>query len=147
MLHRIRHGCPAEGYLLTELVPAPRELAPAAAIPLARVLRSMHDRGVSHRDLKAANILLENGIDPSLIDLVGVRLGSSVKFPQRAKELARINASFLTMISHAARLRFLLAYLNAGECRFADWKAWWRAIRSATEAKLAKNRRSGRPLA
>jgi len=147
MLHRIRHGCPAEGYLLTELVPSPTDLDARAATSLARILRSMHDRGVSHRDLKAANILLENGTEPALIDLVGVRLGSSVKFQQRAKELARINASFLATISHAARLRFLLAYLNSGEGRLADWKAWWWAIRSATEAKLAKNRRSGRPLA
>jgi serine/threonine protein kinase len=107
----------------------------------------MHDRGVSHRDLKAANILLEHGTDPVFIDLVGVRLGSPPSFKQRTKELARINASFLGAITRTARLRFLLTYLNAGERRLANWKDWWRAIRTATEAKQAKNRRSGRPLA
>lgn len=147
MLHRMRHGLPAEGWLLTELVPEPEAAKPQAAFTLARILRQMHDRGVSHRDLKAANILLERGTDPVFIDLVGVRLGSPPPFKQRTKELARINASFLGAITRTARLRFLRTYLNAGECRLANWKEWWRAIRTATELKQAKNRRSGRPLA
>ncbi|MFO0805321.1 MAG: lipopolysaccharide kinase InaA family protein [Gemmataceae bacterium] len=147
MLHRMRNGLPAEGWLLTELVQEPAALAPSEAEKLARTLRQMHDRGVSHRDLKASNILLERGTDPVFIDLVGVRLGSPPPFRQRSKELARINASFLGATTHTTRLRFLLTYLNAGECRLANWKDWWRAIRAATEAKQAKNRRSGRPLA
>lgn len=109
----------------------------------------MHDRGVSHRDLKAANILLSGGTDPALIDLVGVRLGSPVPFKQRSKELARLNASFLSdpAVSRTVRLRFLLTYLNAGDPRLADWRSWWNEIGRATAAKLAKNRRTGRPLA
>lgn len=146
MLHRYRNGMPAEGYLLTELVESPTPLEPVAAFALARMIRAMHDRGVSHRDLKASNILLERGVDPVFIDLVGVRLGSPPSFLQRTKELARINASFLTTITRSARLRFLLTYLNAGECHLRNWKVWWRAIRAATEAKEEKNRRSGRPL-
>jgi tRNA A-37 threonylcarbamoyl transferase component Bud32 len=112
--HRYRHGLPAEGYLLTEKVPdalglpeAVAGLAPGTRLlrtwshRLARTIRTMHDRGVSHRDLKAPNLLLEGaatdpaGAVPVLIDLVGVRLGEAVSFRQRAKELARLNASFL----------------------------------------------------
>jgi serine/threonine protein kinase len=150
-----RHGLPAEGYLLTELVPGADDLTDAVpdltavADRLARLVRQMHDRRVSHRDLKAANVLLEWGTTPTLIDLVGVRVGRPVSFRQRARELARLNASFLRppRVRHADRLRFLRAYLAAGERRPEGWKAWWRAVAGATAAKVARNRRSGRPLA
>ena len=49
-----------------------------------------------------------------LIDLVGVRAGAhGVPFARRAKELARLNASFLceTLVTRGERLRFLRAYL------------------------------------
>jgi tRNA A-37 threonylcarbamoyl transferase component Bud32 len=151
MLHRNNR----EAFLLTELVAKPQAISATIPVPgalrdpLARVLRHMHDRGVSHRDLKASNILLEHGTDPVLIDLVGVRVGSPPPFKQRAKELARLNASFLTdpAVRLGTRLRFLFTYLNAGECRHANWKEWWREIAAATAAKQAKNRRTGRPLA
>lgn len=148
--HRTRFGCPAEGYLLTEKVPGAVELRDGATREvldkLARTVRAMHDRGVSHRDLKAPNVLLEHGTTPTLIDLVGVQTRVRVAFRQRVKELARLSASFLTA-RHSDRLRFLRAYLAAGPRRPEDWKAWWRAVRGATLAKVAKNRRSGRPLA
>jgi hypothetical protein len=149
--HRYRFGLPCEGYLLTEKVPEPAPLETrrqTVAPRLARVLRMMHDRSVSHRDLKASNILLEDGVNPVLIDLVGVRVGSAVTFAQRAKELARLNVSFLASngLTRTERLRFLRRYLMAGEHRVADWKRWWKAISLATQAKLVKNRKSGRPL-
>ncbi|MBX9585224.1 MAG: hypothetical protein K2X87_33375 [Gemmataceae bacterium] len=154
-VHVYRHGLPAEGYLLTELVHGAVELTDAVpdlravAGRLARLVRQMHDRHVSHRDLKAANVLLEHGSTPTLIDLVGVRVGRAVSFRQRAKELARLNASFLSSprVRHADRLRFLRAYLAAGGRRPEGWKDWWRAVAGATAAKVRKNRRSGRPLA
>ncbi|HXD86128.1 MAG TPA: lipopolysaccharide kinase InaA family protein, partial [Urbifossiella sp.] len=117
--HRYRFGLPAEGYLLTEKVDAAEPLTPRVAFQVARLLRTMHDRGVSHRDLKASNILLANGREPTFIDLVGVRVGSSVPFRVRCKQLARLNASFLAdpAITRPARLRFLQVYLAAGEYR------------------------------
>jgi len=146
--HRYRRGLPAEGYLLTEKVADATSLDRLQDLTkLARVLRQMHDRGVSHRDLKASNILLEHGVDPILIDLVGVHLGRPIPFKQRARELARLNVSFLTSsaVTRSVRLRFLCAYLRAGD-RSIEWKQWWQAISRATEAKRAKNRASGRPL-
>jgi tRNA A-37 threonylcarbamoyl transferase component Bud32 len=168
-----RLGLPATGYLLVEKVPDAIGLAEAVAglasrsdaerrqllrawsDRLARMVRTMHDRAVSHRDLKAANILLKDAAAdpeaaiPVLIDLVGVRVGRRVSFRQRCRELARINASFLNspLITRGERLRFLLAYLAAGERPTVGWKAWWKEIRRATRAKIAKNRRTGRPLA
>ncbi|HUR53915.1 MAG TPA: lipopolysaccharide kinase InaA family protein [Gemmataceae bacterium] len=154
VFHRIRSGCPAEGYLLTEKVPDAIDLReeitrPGVLEKLARTVRAMHDRGVSHRDLKAPNVLLERGEVPVLIDLVGVQTRVRVSFTQRAKELARLNASFLKSpdVRHADRLRFLRAYLAAGPRRPEGWKSWWVAIGGATAAKVAKNRQSGRPLA
>jgi tRNA A-37 threonylcarbamoyl transferase component Bud32 len=156
VFHRYRCGLPAEGYLLTELVPGAVQLDTAArvGIPratllrLARVLRQMHDRGVSHRDLKAANVLLANGTDPSLIDLVGVRTGVRLAVARRAKELARLNASFTSIpaITRGDRLRFLRAYLAAGESSGVGWKSWWNLVSRETATKVAKNRRAGRVL-
>ncbi len=167
MFHRYRTGAlPAEGYLLTEKVPDAVGLPEAVKAcgnalvlrvwseRLARVVRAMHDRGVSHRDLKAPNVMLQGAATdpasatPVLIDLVGVRASASeVSFARRARELARLNASFLAMphVTRTERLRFLLAYLRAGE-RQSDWKKWWKAVSQATAAKVAKNRRSGRVL-
>lgn len=167
MFHRVRAGLlPAEGYLLTEKVPdavglseAVRDCRDSAALRawaerLARVVRAMHDRGVSHRDLKAPNVMLRGAATdpataaPVLIDLVGVRASSrSVPFATRTKELARLNASFLAVphVTRGERLRFLRAYLGAGE-RQTDWKSWWKAVSAATAAKVAKNARSGRAL-
>jgi serine/threonine protein kinase len=152
VLHRYRFALPAEGYLLTEKVEEPSELS-ALATPsfreLARMLRMMHDRGVSHRDLKASNILLERGKVPTLVDLVGVRIGPTVPFTRRARELARLNASFLSSpnITRTVRLRFLRTYLAAGERLPHEWKTCWKEISRATQAKIAKNQRTGRPLA
>jgi tRNA A-37 threonylcarbamoyl transferase component Bud32 len=150
VFHRYRATLPCEGYLLTELVPDAKPLDPGdgpAMVRLARLLRAMHDRGVSHRDLKAANVLLARGAEPVLVDLVGVRALTPPCDRQRAKELARLNASFLgTAASRTARLRFLLAYLAAGVVRRGGWKSWWGAVARATAAKVAKNRRNGRTL-
>ncbi|VTR97265.1 mn2+-dependent serine threonine protein kinase : Mn2+-dependent serine/threonine protein kinase OS=Singulisphaera acidiphila (strain ATCC BAA-1392 / DSM 18658 / VKM B-2454 / MOB10) GN=Sinac_2919 PE=4 SV=1: Kdo: Kdo [Gemmata massiliana] len=167
MFHVYRGGfLPAEGYLLTEKVPHAIGLTEAVKAcrdtrvlrswgeKLARVVRTMHDRGVSHRDLKAPNVMLQNAaIDPVnatpvLIDLVGVRASlNAVPFARRAKELARLNASFLATphVTRTERLRFLRAYLSVGE-RQLGWKTWWNAVSAATAAKVAKNHRSGRVL-
>ncbi len=151
VFHRHHRGLPAEGYLLTEMVPNPAPLGAASAetrTNLARILRAMHDRGVSHRDLKAPNILLANGTDPMLIDLVGVRTQVHLTVEKRAKELARLNASFVNdpVITRSDRLQFLRAYLAAGPGLGVDWKNWWALICTATAAKVEKNRRAGRML-
>ena len=153
MFHRYRRGLPREGYVLTEMVPAAESLRPAAGrdafLRLARLLRDLHDRGVSHRDLKAPNILLAHGVDPVLIDLVGVRTRVRPTAARRAKELARLNASFAgdPAVSRADRLRFLLAYLAPGpRLGEAGWKSWWKLVSRATAEKVARNRRTGRVL-
>jgi tRNA A-37 threonylcarbamoyl transferase component Bud32 len=166
MFHRRRGLLPAEGYLLTEKVPGAVGLPEAVAAcrdthllrvwaeRLARVVRTMHARGVSHRDLKAPNVMLRGAATdpatatPVLIDLVGVRASAdAIPMTRCAKELARLNASFLAMphVTRTERLRFLRAYLRGGAGR-ADWKSWWKMINEATAAKVAKNARRGRAI-
>ena len=115
---------------------------------LGRLLRDLHDRGVSHRDLKAPNILVAGGL-PILIDLVGVRLGVRVSDRERIRNLARLNASSLASpdITNADRLRLLRAYRSWSIHPMPDWKALWRAVAAETSIKVEKNRRSGRVLA
>ena len=151
VFHRHRGGLPAEGYVLTEMVPDAAPLRPAGrelSDRLARTLRAMHDRGVSHRDLKAPNILLANGTEPVLIDLVGVRTQVQLTVEKRAKELARLSASFVNdpAVTRADRLRFLRTYLASGPALGVDWKNWWELVSRATAAKVARNRRAGRVL-
>jgi tRNA A-37 threonylcarbamoyl transferase component Bud32 len=129
---------------------------------LARLMRQFHGWNLSHRDLKSANVLVspqawvagERGIRETgpdggdhvwFVDLVGVRKQRRLGRGQRARNLARLNASFLgsPLVSRTARLRFLIGYLGM---EGGDWKTWWKRVEEATRAKLERNRRLGRPL-
>jgi tRNA A-37 threonylcarbamoyl transferase component Bud32 len=172
--HRYRHGLPYEGYLLTEKVPDALELLPfvnhlftlaqAERLPLLRglidriahLLSSLHQRRLSHRDLKAANLLvggvsrLASGGEISIcfIDLVGVRRPLKLRRSRRVQNLARLNTSFLQhpCLTRSDRLRFLRLYLSWGLRGRIGWKRWWRQIEEATACKVRHNLRSGRPL-
>lgn len=165
VFHRRRRGLLCEGYLLTEKIPHALDLhehleklsrLPPAEFraqgrllldKLARLVRDLHNRQLSHRDLKAANILVSGG-EPWLIDLVGIRLARTLSRRQRVQNLARLHASFhdVSWLTRADRLRFLRVYLCWGLFGRMTWKAWWREIVRATEAKIARNRERGRPL-
>jgi tRNA A-37 threonylcarbamoyl transferase component Bud32 len=182
--HRRRLGLPAEGYLLVEKVPEAvhlrafveglvgrpaRERNPrlwAVAEELGRLLRALHGWRLSHRDLKAANVLVspagwavsarglrelepcpEAGKDRVwFIDLVGLRKHGRLGRGRRVRDLARLHVSFLghPALTRADRLRFLRAYLAWGLCGKAGWKGWWRDVDAAARAKAARNARLGR---
>src|SRR5439155_11119286 len=79
VLHRHRRGLPFEGYLLTEKIDGAlelhsfvtsldqlpsqerRSLLRRSIDQVARLVRDLHSRNLSHRDLKAANILVVSG--------------------------------------------------------------------------------------
>jgi len=159
-LHRKGRGLPAEGYLLCERVANHQQLQDAIASVdqsrrrdicdrLARLVRTMHERGVSHRDLKAANILVGPGGELQLIDLVGVRLQRSISRRTRVRDIMRLNASFLESknVTRTERLRFLRTYLSWSLRGKGDWQKWWIEIDRATQAKVRKNLAKNRPLA
>ncbi|MGC8638254.1 MAG: lipopolysaccharide kinase InaA family protein [Isosphaeraceae bacterium] len=120
---------------------------------LARLLRDLHERSLSHRDLKASNILIhldaeETGQLLSLIDLVGVRVCNPVPLGRRIKNLARLSISLDSAPgrTRTETLRFLRGYLPWGLSPLSNWKQVWRSTEIAVQAKKARNRRRGRPL-
>lgn len=187
VLHRRRHGLFYEGYLLTEKLeharhlhdvlddlrnqpPEQRRRALRARIEVAaQAVRELHHRQLSHRDLKANNILLATAENqgpeapsapgPSLmpvtlqgawfLDLVGVSVHERLPRRRRLRNLARLNASFHDRpeLSRTDRLRFLRTYLQWGLFGKQGWKDWWQAIAAATDAKLERNERLGRKVA
>ena len=170
VLHRQRHGLPCEGYLLQEKVPdavdlhrfvagladrPPAERRAAVRRCLERaadLVRELHRRRLAHRDLKAANILVQGpALEAALwlIDLVGVRRHRHLPRHRRVQNLARLHASFCRnpLLTRTDRLRFLRVYLQLGLVGRERWKGWWREVEEATRAKVARNARTGRPLA
>jgi tRNA A-37 threonylcarbamoyl transferase component Bud32 len=172
VLHRFRFGLPREGYILTEKVHDAIDLSAyvnrLANLPgkdrqarirdlldrVGRLLRTLHTRHLSHRDLKAPNLLLRIGPDGTtvrdlyFIDLVGVRRHGKLRRHRRLQNLARLHASFRRHVgvTRTDKLRFLRAYLAWGLHGRLGWKRWWQEVEAATEAKARRNRLSGRPL-
>jgi tRNA A-37 threonylcarbamoyl transferase component Bud32 len=191
ILQRRGHGLHREGYLLTEKIGNAQDLHEfvmnRAGLPASRhmlalrrqiaqvatVIRELHRRRLSHRDLKAANILVSrddstfcspfssrawttgcHGLLPIfatsvwLIDLVGVRRYRWLARARQTQNLARLNASFPAggPVTRTDRLRFLRTYLQWNLHGKANWKAWWLAIDQATREKIHRNHKRGRPL-
>jgi tRNA A-37 threonylcarbamoyl transferase component Bud32 len=120
---------------------------------LARLVRTLHDRSLSHRDLKASNILITtdskgDGDQLSLIDLVGVRLRHPLPLRRRIQNLARLCLSLSTVPDRTRTdaLHFLRLYLPWGLSPLGDWKGVWRSIDKAMGTKRSRNLRRGRPL-
>ncbi len=143
---------------VNEMLPAlPPEVRRARILrltaSLAALIRSLHDRSLSHRDLKAANILIRtdtiDGEDRlSLIDLVGVRLRHPLPWRRRVQNLARLAIS-LDAVPGSTRtdaLRFLRLYLPWGLSPLNDWKEIWRSVERAMRTKRSRNLRRGRPM-
>ncbi len=191
VLHRCRRGLYREGYLLAEKIENAQDLreflanlkrrAPECKMAVLRrqiaqvatVLRELHRRCLSHRDLKAANVLVSRDSStfyspfsdmawttgtPSLlpifatsvwlIDLVGVRRYRWLARARMVQNLTRLNASFQQRdtLTRTDRLRFLRTYLRWSLHGKGDWKSWWRAIERATQEKISRNQKRGRPV-
>jgi tRNA A-37 threonylcarbamoyl transferase component Bud32 len=185
VLHRRRHGLLREGYLLTEKVPDAMELNKYVrsldTMPpderrrilrrlidrVARLVRTLHERGLTHRDLKAPNLLVspagwslarsakvwlgdghDDGDGPHVwfVDLVGVRRQRNPSHARLLQNVTRLHASFVNMpgLSATDKARFLRIYLAGGQCSATSWKRWWQEIATATAAKVERNRRVGR---
>jgi tRNA A-37 threonylcarbamoyl transferase component Bud32 len=110
----------------------------------ARLVQMMHDRGIWHRDLKAANILVQNlsgnNMHLYVTDLDGIRVQDTVRPAERIIDLARLNRSLITSpaLSARDRHRFLQCYLGTGRRGDRTLRAYWEALRKETAKKLAK---------
>jgi hypothetical protein len=170
VLHRRRFGLCREGYLLTEKILDAIDLHQAAKrltaysshehrLALRRLIeqagqlvRDLHRRNLAHRDLKAANVLVQDPLGDCklwFIDLAGVSRHRKLSLARRVQNLARLHASFHRnpALTRTDKLRFLRVYLQWGLLGRGGWKRWWRKIDRATQAKVQRNLRSGRPLA
>jgi tRNA A-37 threonylcarbamoyl transferase component Bud32 len=136
------------------LQPATQQLCIARlSLALARLMRSLHERSLSNRDMKSANLLLLGPPDAAqpqftIIDLEGVRLNHPLPEHRRVQNLARLNLSLAGVPGRTRTdaLRFLRAYLPWGLAPGNDWKGLWRAIAVRSQAKRERNRRLGRKL-
>jgi len=149
-----------ESILITEAVDASVSLdklwdsaGPPAAIrprdlaaPLGRLLRSLHDGGFVHRDLKASNLLVRSAPDGSvaiiLIDLDGLRRRRWVSQRNRYQGLARLNAAMAQCpaVTRTDRLRMLLGYLRRPGSGRIEFKHHWEELNRRTQWKLAAGR-------
>lgn len=105
----------------------------AAAARLGELLGRLHHRNVTHRDLKAANLLIREEppqTEAYVIDLDGVAIKWHLSSELRMRNLARLDVSLdpHACIGKTARLRFLHSYLAASQRPAETWKTVWRGI-------------------
>ena len=83
---------------------------------LGRLIRVLHQRGLSHRDLKVNNLLVDAGEHLYLIDLDGLQAKSKVSDSRRDKDLQRLLRSLrqITSITDADIYRLIAGYYPFG---------------------------------
>lgn len=174
VVERRRWGLRGESYLATEWIEGAvnlhvyawrlaerpfaerRRRSRQVAEALGRLLGRLHGWQLSHRDLKACNLLVSerpDGVDCYVIDADSVRVARRVPDWFKALNLARLATSQLAhpWVSRGDRLRFLRAYLAesarlGGDWRPADWKHVWRRVARATDQTARRLRRGGRSV-
>lgn len=172
LIHKLRFGLPVTSYLVTECVPGAqtitryldrrlpglpaneqRRIVRGVLAQAARLLRTMHDRRVTHRDLKSSNVLVSQTDDLAapqlwLIDLDGVQTWLRVPWRHRLQNLSRFYVSFHSSpwITLTDRLRFLRTYLAGSFRQRRSWKDLWNSIAREAEKKIRRNLRKGRSV-
>ena len=132
--------------------PVRRRRVRHVAESLGRLIGRMHRWRISHRDLKACNLMLveqPDAVESLLVDVGGVRFRRRISKRRRARNLARLAVSLELhpWLTRGDRLRFLRAYLKAGGRPAGEWKALWRRIAVQALRHTSRMRRRGRPVA
>jgi len=139
----VKHACTLEMFVAKNFQHMGRTAKVGFIKMVAQTLRTMHDRGVQHGDLKAKNILIEEagqkGWNLSFVDLDAVRIKQRLSLHDRCRDLARLNCSFFytPCITATFRLVFLKTYLGAVKRK--DLQAAWQTTLQLTQRKLQKH--------
>ncbi|MDA1195300.1 MAG: phosphotransferase [Planctomycetota bacterium] len=108
---------------------------------LGRTLRRMHAAEVTHRDLKAPNLLVRADLSIVIADLDGARVRRGpVTWSRRARDLMRLDASL--DLAERDRLHLLAAYHGMLPTPPVPLDAWGAEIATLTRRKRGP---SGRP--
>jgi tRNA A-37 threonylcarbamoyl transferase component Bud32 len=142
--------------LTTSLTPCERQARIRPLIVrLASVVRAMHDRNISHRDMKASNFLVapgqstSDGPDVYLIDLAGVLIWRNMPQERRLQNLSRMLVSLQSSAAFTRTdfLRFLFAYQPGIRRMPQRWKETWRYLGLKAAEKITRNQQLDRPVA
>jgi serine/threonine protein kinase len=112
---------------------------------LACLFKSLHEKGIYHNDLKAANILvLDKGPVSeealNLIDLQGVRRCYYVSRRRRIKNLAQINRTLGNYLTPKEKLTFLRTYIGDGIFARRKRRRLIRSILQETSCQLIREK-------
>jgi tRNA A-37 threonylcarbamoyl transferase component Bud32 len=115
---------------------------------LGSLIGRMHAAGVSHRDLKGANLLVvERGecVATWLVDLDGVKLRRRLGPKLRAANLARLAAGLEAhpWVTRTIFCRFLRAYARQFPQGSVAWKPLWHAVAARGRDIVRRKRRKG----
>lgn len=80
---------------------------------MATLLAKLHSKGILHKDLKAGNIMVEDGLGGPrllLLDLDAMRFKRSICRRDMILNLAQLDASMPSCVGRWDRLRFLVSY-------------------------------------
>jgi tRNA A-37 threonylcarbamoyl transferase component Bud32 len=125
-----------------------RQLAQSVGTLIGR----MHAAGLSHRDLKANNLIVverAGSVDVLMIDLDGLRVRRTVGPATRSRDLGRLatSAEAHRWLTRTARLRLLRSYLAQFPLESREWKPLWRQIAGHVRVRTARFRYNGLPVA
>ena len=111
---------------------------------LVRHLRRLEERGFTHRDCKASNILVRALPQPRLfwIDMDGLRAtlpGRAAR--QHLRPLVRLHASLLRVpgLTRTDRVRFLRSYCARWGTGPDEWRTLWRVLEPLVGRKIRAN--------
>jgi tRNA A-37 threonylcarbamoyl transferase component Bud32 len=122
-----------------------RRTVAATAAALGRLIGRLHAERISHRDLKAGNLLVReaaDGIEVFLIDLDGATFRRRLSRRLRLKNLARLAVAVepYCCVRLTTRLRFLKSYCAEVRAQ-TSWCAEWRELARLAAASSARRRR------